>query len=1086
MAILLKSEINRLIKNSTILRRAENIVQMDRIDVLTIEDYDTYWYIYAQVDASFNYYANVQCTIIKSTQQIQQLNCDYPGCHTPYCEHFAAVLILLSQTEIPTILPYTTLSHSRFQFEEQQKALRAKRLEQERLEQEEFVSSLLNTYKETGFHSSYYLASDKQLTLSAIFKIEKDDIMLSFKIGNEKMYVVSNLASFITRFDDQLPHKYGNHLTVVHRLEYFDDASQQMIGIIKKAIEKRQLTPYTTFPSSKLSILQQHEVSLNELCDITSNELSILSNATIISSNEKLEIVATLDNDLYSFQCNQNYYVIENNVAFRYSFSTANNHLSLYRIQLENGLLVNRFFNDFIENNATLPVKFLHEFIRYVINPLKDDIDFFNIDIEYDELDEPQLQVYGEVNEEDNIVFRIDCHYPTIIKKGFNPSEPQQSYELEKLETFFKQHATEIDETNHIALFDPTLESTLLFLKDGLAIIQQHAEVFISEDLKRLTKKKAYSISVGVRMNHGLLEVDINSDDIPKEELSNLLRAYKLKKKFYKLKSGELLNLESDELEQLNQTLIENDINTKDIKNGQAKLPLYRLFSLHDKQSTDELTYTKTSEIDDLVNKFNTATSTPIQLDTHYETLLRDYQKIGVQWLSLLNEVGFGGILADDMGLGKTLQVIVLADLLIKKKGPKPSLVVCPASLILNWQDELAKFAPHLKSLCLFGTSKYRLEAMQEIPTYDMIITSYDYIRRDIDELEKFDFRLAVLDEAQNIKNQKTKNASTVKRLHAEHRLALTGTPIENSLAELWSIFDFLMPNYLYPYSYFKTVFETPIVKFNDEEASLKLKKLIEPFILRRNKKEVLHDLPDKVEEIMTFEFNEEENNLYYANLSVMNQQLQERLKTNQLAKFDVLPMLTKLRQLCCEPRLVYSNITTLSSKLSGCLKLIERLKAEGKKILLFSSFTTILDLIEVELYHRNISSIKLTGSTPKTERRELVNAFQNDDTSVFLISLKAGGTGLNLTAAQAVIHYDPWWNISAQNQATDRAYRIGQRNDVSVYKLIMRGTIEEKIVLMQEKKKSLSDSFINTSEGSIFHMETSDLIDLFSMDRDN
>ena len=343
-------------------------------------------------------------------------------------------------------------------------------------------------------------------------------------------------------------------------------------------------------------------------------------------------------------------------------------------------------------------------------------------------------------------------------------------------------------------------------------------------------------------------------------------------------------------------------------------------------------------------------------------------------------------------------------------------------------------------------------------------------------------FNYIIIDEAQYIKNHTTKNAFAIKQLKGKHKFALTGTPIENSLAELWSIFDFLMPNYLYNYHYFKTHYENDIVKSNDEQKQLALKQMVEPFILRRHKKEVLKELPDKIENVHRIEFSKEESKLYLANLTQINQELQEKLKVEkQIDKFAVLAMMTRLRQLCCDNRLVYENIDSTGSKLKACMELIEQAKDQQQKVLLFSSFTSMLTLIEEQLQKQNISYYLLTGATSKDLRRQLVNDFQNDKTTVFLISLKAGGTGLNLTSAQIVIHFDPWWNISAQNQATDRAYRIGQTKNVFVHKLIIKDSIEEKIQILQEQKKNLADTFIEENQGSITSMSKEEILSLFS-----
>ena len=354
-------------------------------------------------------------------------------------------------------------------------------------------------------------------------------------------------------------------------------------------------------------------------------------------------------------------------------------------------------------------------------------------------------------------------------------------------------------------------------------------------------------------------------------------------------------------------------------------------------------------------------------------------------------------------------------------------------------------------------------------------------MRRDVEAYENIQFLYVILDEAQNIKNQKTKNAISVKKLQAAHKIAMSGTPIENSLAELWSIFDFLMPNYLYNYHYFQKHYENDIVKNHDEEKQHKLKKLVTPFVLRRTKKEVLKELPDKIERYYPISFSEEEQKLYLAHLAQVNKELQSMMKADVPDKIAILAMLTRLRQLCCEPRLLFENIEEPSTKLKTCLELIETLRENKQKVLLFSGFTSMLDLIAEELTNRGISFYMLTGKTKKEDRRQLVEQFQKDSTTVFLISLKAGGTGLNLTAAEAVIHYDPWWNQSAQNQATDRAHRIGQTKNVQVFKLVMKNSIEEKIQQLQLKKKELADMFVENNEGSVSKMSKEDIMELFA-----
>ena len=440
------------------------------------------------------------------------------------------------------------------------------------------------------------------------------------------------------------------------------------------------------------------------------------------------------------------------------------------------------------------------------------------------------------------------------------------------------------------------------------------------------------------------------------------------------------------------------------------------------------------------------------------------------------------------MGLGKTIQMLsVIVDYVqdSKEENKRASLVISPSSLTLNWQNEATKFTNELKTLVIRGTQAERKRQIKEMNQYDLVITSYDLLKRDIELYKSLDykFRFVIADEAQYLKNSNTQNAKSIKQIKADTRYALTGTPIENSLSELWSIFDFIMPGYLFTYRKFKNTYETPIVKDNDEKAMAKLKMLIEPFVLRRNKKEVLTELPDKTVTVLNNEMGEEQRNLYLNYLAQAKQDLAEQIELNgyQNSHMQILAALTRLRQICCHPSLFINGYKDGSSKLEQCIEIVQEATNSGHKILLFSGYTSMFEYLEKELKQRNIKYFKLTGATKVDERINLVDEFnENPEIKVFLISLKAGGTGLNLTGADMVIHYDPWWNISTENQATDRAYRIGQKNNVQVYKLITKNSIEEKIYELQEKKAKLADNMLDTKTTFISKLSQDEIMDLF------
>jgi SNF2 family DNA or RNA helicase len=463
---------------------------------------------------------------------------------------------------------------------------------------------------------------------------------------------------------------------------------------------------------------------------------------------------------------------------------------------------------------------------------------------------------------------------------------------------------------------------------------------------------------------------------------------------------------------------------------------------------------------------------------------LRPYQLDGMAWLGFLGEYGFNGILADDMGLGKTVQT--LGHLQQERdigRMTKPTLIVAPTSLLGNWQREAAKFTPNLTTLIWHGTQR-KLDDLTKSKV-DIVITSYALVTRDIQLLGQQSFGCVVLDEAQAIKNPTAKVTQALKTLTIERRICLTGTPLENHLGELWSQFDFLMPGFLGSRKHFNRYFRTPIENHGSVERQARLGALIRPFLLRRRKEQVATELPPKTEIIREVTLEPTQARLYESIRVSMEQRVRALLAERGLARshIEMLDALLKLRQTCCHPALVKLDSARgiqESAKTELLMSMLEELISEGKKILLFSQFTEMLGLIEVELNKRDIQYAKLTGRTRK--RDDVIDSFQHGDIPLFLISLKAGGTGLNLTAADTVIHYDPWWNPAVENQASDRAHRIGQDKPVFIYKLVASNTVEEKIMAMQAQKKLLADQTINQTEGAAMQSLTSDdILELFA-----
>jgi superfamily II DNA or RNA helicase len=483
------------------------------------------------------------------------------------------------------------------------------------------------------------------------------------------------------------------------------------------------------------------------------------------------------------------------------------------------------------------------------------------------------------------------------------------------------------------------------------------------------------------------------------------------------------------------------------------------------------------------ISTFNTMEE--IEQPEGINATFREYQLKGLNWLWFIYTYGLNGILADDMGLGKTLQALALIQKAKNEEGSMPTLVICPTSVVFNWEAEVQKFTPELKVLNLTGAE--RKSSFAKIKNHDIVITSYALIRRDIEELKKHEFRTVILDESQNIKNYESLTAQCTKQLKTGHRFALSGTPIENRLSELWSVFDFLMPGFLYDLNEFNYRFVNPIVDKADKTVESRLKKQIYPFILRRLKRDVAKDLPDKVENVAYCKLTPDQKDFYLEVLDSTREELFQSIAQNGIEKsrLSIFAALLRLRQICCHPRLYdkegIKNINE-SGKFEHLKEMLEEIISEGHRVLLFSQFVNMLDIIKEWFDRVGIKYEYLTGATK--DRKEKVDRFNNDESvSVFLISLKAGGTGLNLTGADYVIHYDPWWNPAVEDQATDRAYRIGQTKKVFVYRFITKGTVEEKIQKLKERKRNLVDSVISVDREIGKSLSYEDIKDILSPD---
>lgn len=608
------------------------------------------------------------------------------------------------------------------------------------------------------------------------------------------------------------------------------------------------------------------------------------------------------------------------------------------------------------------------------------------------------------------------------------------------------------------------IEQEVEFLENGLEQLATKYEIFTTEKFKNIKIKKKTSVSsmFGIGQDN-ILNYNFNLGDINSSELVSIFDSMKSKKKYYRLKNGDIINLEDESLQELNNLTEELELTDEEIINGKGSILKYRAIYLDSLKKTKYSIISTDNLFDNFIKNFYEYKDSNLSLED--TSILRDYQLTGVKWLYNLAKTGFGGILADEMGLGKTIQVIYYIKQMLKDNPTSKFLIVVPTSLAYNWEHEFDSFASQIKKAICIGSKEKRKHILKDLNKINVIITTYGLLREDEEIYENLNFNTMIIDEAQNIKNNHAGITKVVKSIKAETKFALTGTPLENSILELWSIFDFIMPGYLANLTKFQSKYK---IKDFDEDSEILIKglsKQINPFILRRKKSDVVKELPEKLINDIYIDLKDEQKKLYVAELNRVKEEMNKIIKEEGMnkARFLILQLLTKLRQICIDPSIVYDNYTDGSNKIEQLENIVSEYTKNNHKVLIFSSFKTALNIVKEKLNNAKIKTYMIDGSVPAKTRIEMVDNFnENDDIKVFLIMLKSGGTGLNLASADVVIHLDLWWNPQAENQATDRAHRIGQTNTVEVIHLITKGTIEEKILELQNKKRILSDKLID------------------------
>lgn len=873
------------------------------------------------------------------------------------------------------------------------------------------------------------------------------DNYLSLRIGYDKEYIIKSISEFVSNMEQNKFYSYGQKLAFVHSYEVLDDESKEFYSFLLNISHEDSLKSIKVRRNHFLRILEIFHNSgiyyyssgkksrFYPIVDVEKIDL-VLNAKTLFIDKPK---------DSKELICGVNYaYFIAEDKIYAYRFKKRNEAIifnALFKMD-EKGLMIEANSTDFISN--LLPV-------------LKAEV----------EIDESFYEQYSlpSVSIDSYFVYQNGTILlePTIKVDEVYRNTPYVSQVLDGYYKYLEAYGFVKNDKKMYYL--NTAESQYQFLTADLSTLKSFGDVFFDESIKNITLKKSNKVNIAVSYNVGLLDFKLEAGTLTIDEIQAMLAAYHQKKKFVKLKNDVIIKIEEMDVKKLDDFLEDFNIDIADLT-GEISKPLNYILKLVGARDDSIDLDDKICEMIDKIQNYKDVLVLPAE---HFMEKLRPYQVDAFKWLKTLSEFGFGGILADDMGLGKTIEIL---SFLSSDEVSAPTLIVCPMSLVYNWENECKKWDFQEPIVLVLGTAQDREDIIKNIDYHkkSIYITSYDSLRRDV-ELYTETFRFIIADEAQYIKNQNALKSTAIKQLKSMMNYALTGTPIENGLADLWSIFDYLMPGYLANYNHFKSRYESLIMQ-DDTEALDLLKKRVKPFILRRTKKDVLKELPDKIEEVYYCKMEAKQAEIYNAYV----EQLKQDIKTNGN---QILALITRLRQVCITPELIYAE-EVASAKVALAIELIKRAIAAGHRILLFSQFSTVFNIFKKLFEAEGISYQVLDGTTKAQKRLELVEEFnRNEEMSVFMISLKAGGTGLNLVGADMVIHLDPWWNVSAENQATDRAYRFGQKKNVHVLKLVCKDTIEEKVLLLQQAKLELANSIIHSGETKDFKLRKEDILQL-------
>jgi non-specific serine/threonine protein kinase len=919
-------------------------------------------------------------------------------------------------------------------------------LESENIDDEEKQEMRLEVEIDEGSYSDYKYGYDYNQENNV------PDYILRIKAGFKKIYYVKDILKFIEAVVKEKEYEVTSKITYSPKNCFFNETNQKIINAIYEYSKEIQSVINSGIKDKKG--LKVYEMLLNKLLTAMEKGKNLVllgETKQIMNSYEPLFVV---ENDRIAMR---NIEKISENSPF-YTF--ANDTTKVFKMD-ENE---ERFFGKFDFLDTELFNQLSDEDNRKLCAVLG----YENVNIaEYVEEDGCIDIFVSETDEKEIVKVNLSNTVCAIEKNGkyFIPRKNAKIFEeLKKLVEGF----TNVE----------MIEGTYNVNYEGLGKISEYIDKKYADRVKihlenKIKNARNIDVHIGIKkVENNFLNVSFDIEGIKTEDVEIVMEAIKNEQKYITLSSGELVKIANKSIEEL-VGIVDSISNLKVGENKISKIKALQLAQIS-KNIQEDLV--KIDEFKDLFHKIkNREEIEPNNIKVN----LFPYQKLGFNWLKNMYDIGFGGILADDMGLGKTLQTISLLNEIYQENRNFTALIIVPSSLLYNWKEEIIKFTGITPTL-VEGTASQRREIISR-GSKGFLITTYQALRNDIEEYKNREFNVVVLDEAQNIKTTTSQIKKAVMKINSKVNFALTGTPVENNILELWSIFDFVIPGYLDNLTKFKKTYKEAIVNPNSSKIN-NLREIIAPFLLRRTKKEVLTELPDKIESNMVVTLSTEQKQLYMSYIKQAKSEM-KKFNENDNNRMKILAILTKLRQICNSPTLFKEDYKGEVAKLEVLRDILPDITENGHRLLIFSQFVGTLKEIEKELADMGIEYFYIDGNVKSKERVDICNKFNAGERQVVLISLKAGGTGLNLVGADVVIHYDPWWNIAVENQASDRAYRIGQKKSVQVIKLVTEGTIEEKIIKIQESKRQLSENLLESKDGEkvLFEMSDKELMELLS-----